>query len=220
MTCSREAELVIITLNELDELAHTLRRRLPSTAEERAASFQSYLVIKSALSEGDDLPSPSVSERISHERFVKSKDRQRALVARRTIFASGFSALERFLVLRTPGCTAKSNFGEIRKKLSMALGEEISKSPTFEEKWEVLDRFRIARNKIVHQCALIYQATDDREERSLLCCSSRPLRFEKVEGHEDLREIIIEESFLGEYFNFLQEFAIEVDSKLSGGQPC
>jgi hypothetical protein len=165
-------------------------------------------------------PAPGISERISYERFLKMKDKQRLRVARRTLFASGYSAVERFLVLRVPGCNPKSKFSHLKSKLLEALNLQIGGSALLTESIDKLNYYRAARNKIVHQCAFVTQTGSDDDEKVLLAANLSPVFLDEVEGHEDLKEIVVQETFLGDYFSFLQDFAIKIDGKLHGATPC
>nr|WP_309501701.1 hypothetical protein [uncultured Roseovarius sp.] len=220
MMFSLEMELALVTLNELDDLAAALQRRLNSTPQERSESFENYLVVKSALTGEDQLSAPSVSERVSHVRFLKMKDRQRKRVARRMMFASGFSAMERFLLLRTPNCKPKSNFPTLGERLQETLGPREWENPNIAERWGKLNYYRAARNKILHQCALITEPGSDCDERALLAENLSPVFLEEVEGRAGLKEIAIKESFLGDYFCFLKDFAMDVNKKISGLPSC
>jgi hypothetical protein len=220
MVWSREMEQALITLGELADLASAIRRKLKSTNEDVSRSFETYsIMFQNPLGE-EPRPAPGISERISYQRFMEMKDKQRLRIARRTLFASGYSAVERFLVLRVPGCNPKSKFSYLKLKLLEALNLQAEEGSLSEKSFEKLNYYRIARNKIVHQCGLVNQTDSDDDEKTLLAANLSPVFLDEVEGHEDLKEIVVQETFLGDYFSFLQDFATDIDGKLHGATPC
>ncbi|MGC1496518.1 MAG: hypothetical protein WA790_11980 [Sulfitobacter sp.] len=116
MDWSTEMELTLIELGALTRLSQDIRERLPLKPDEIKKKFEEYQRFVGLSEASSEQLEASLYAEIDHRRWVEQKDKQKLRVTRKVIFASAYSSLERFLVLRL-GANPKANILTLQKKL-------------------------------------------------------------------------------------------------------
>ena len=195
-----------------------MRERFVLSHDEMRARYLRDLKTISLWSQ--DEKKPTLEDELNFRRYQQAKEKQHLRVARATIFAAGYSAMERFLLLRVPGCTGRENFPNLEKIFKKEVGEEIWECETFKLKWEKLDVYRVVRNKIIHQSGFIKMDELNEQDLAVFSALCRPVEVEDVPNVPGLMTILIQETFLDGYLEFLETFSTEIDGILRGANPC
>jgi hypothetical protein len=212
MEWSSEMALNLVSLNQYNDLAHKIREKLYVTPEEIE---RSYANLRLWVPKPENDETNDVIHLHRHRRFLENHYKTAKRTARSTIFAASLSSVERFLILRM-GYSAHTKYGKIidglKTRIESSAGEQ--KKDDLTQKLCKLDKYRIARNKILHQSDLINPSELKKCEKKFYTDPIQPYWFEKVANSSDLFELIIGEDGLSDFISFLIILSDEIDQML------